>query len=99
MTPAKPPPDPDLGRRVRAAIAYGPHSQGEIADALGISTKQLRRYLDAEVAFDETQLRLIAEMCNVSLRLLYEGFPSYQPPGELGRVLRDSPPTDPRHDQ
>ena len=99
MTAAKPPPDPNLARRVRAAIAYSPHSQGEIADALGITAAQLRRYLRAELPFDEAQLRTIAELCDIALRLLYEGFPSYQPPGELGRVLRDSPPTDPRHDQ
>lgn len=97
---AKPPPDPDLARRVRAAIAYGPYKkQGPIAEALGITEDQLRRYLRAELAFTEAQLRKIAEMCDVSLRLLYEEFPRYVPSGELPHAGPDSPATDPRRDQ
>lgn len=96
---AKPPPDPDLARRVEAAIAYGGRTQIEVAEALGISDGQLRRYLRAELPFDEAQLRTIAQLCDVSLRLLYEEFPPYDPPGELGRVLQGSPPNGPRHNR
>jgi cytochrome c556 len=90
MPNPKPPPDPDLARRVRAAIAYGPYKHKDIAKALGFEAGQLGRYLRAELPFDEAQLRTIAEMCNVSLRLLYEEFPPYDPGGELGRAVRGS---------
>lgn len=96
---AKPPPDPDLGRRVEAAIAYGPHTQAQIAKALDMSDGHLRRYLRAELSFDAAQLRTIAQLCDISLRLLYEDWPPYGPSGELGHALQDSPPSAPRHDQ
>ena len=96
---SKPPPDPKQGLRVKAAIAYGPYTQIQIADALGFTEDQLRRYLRGEVAFTHSQLVLIAEMCDVALRLLYEDFPPYDPAGELGRAAQDSPPNEPRPDR
>lgn len=99
MASAKPPPDQGVAQRVRAAIAYGPYSHEQIAQALGFGASQLRRYLRGERSFDEAQLRTIARMCNVSLRLLYEEFPPYGPSGGLHLSDPGSPPTEPRRDQ
>jgi transcriptional regulator with XRE-family HTH domain len=64
---------------VRAARAYAHLGQQEMADALGISTVTYKRREsdDPTYGFSDADLKAVARVTGVPLRLLREGFEPY----------------------